>query len=261
MSQSPQAADPLGAFRPFRTQRSSERVAAVIRRTIVEGKLRAGDRLPPERDLARRFAVTRNTVREAVRRLEQSRLVSIRQGSGVTVQDYLSTTGLEFVGELLGSSSARSTALVQDVMQARAVLGVAIYGYAIDTVPLGAIGPFARAVDGFAEEAARPTPDPRKLQVLEFEVHNALIRAAGNQAFVLLYNSLRRIYERVAHLFEGVVGDPMALAERYQKAAAALDRGDRETAKGAFHEVFAMTTPPRAARSDSGPRHEAEEDR
>jgi GntR family transcriptional repressor for pyruvate dehydrogenase complex len=260
MSQSSQPDDLLGSFRPIRKQRASERVAAVIRRTIVEGKLRAGDLLPPERDLASRFAVTRNTVREAIRRLEQSRLVSIRQGSGVTVQDYLSTTGLEFVAELLGSSNARSAALVQDVLQARAVLGVAIYGFAIDTVPLGEILPFQRAVDTFVQEAGRPAPDLRKLQVLEFEVHNALIRAAGNQALVLLYNSLRRIYERVAHLFEGVVGEPAVLADRYRQASVALDRGDRETAKRAFQDVFAMTTPPRVKPSDPRPHHEPEED-
>ncbi|MBW2453877.1 MAG: FadR family transcriptional regulator [Deltaproteobacteria bacterium] len=260
MSQSSQQVDLLGSFRPIRAERSSERVAAVLRRTIIDGKLRPGDRLPPERDLAKRFAVTRNTVREAVRRLEQSRLVSIRQGSGVTVQDYLTTTGLEFVGELLGSSSGCSASLVQDVMQARAVLGAAIYFHVIDTVPLPALGPFDRAVDAFVAEAAEAEPDSRRLQRLEFDVHDALIRAAGNQAFVLLYNSLRRIYERVAHLFEGVVGDPTALADHYGRAAAALSQGDRDEAKVAFRAVFALTTPPPPAPVASTGRRRAEED-
>ena len=232
----------------------------MIRRTIIDGKLRPGDRLPPERDLARRFAVTRNTIREAVRRLEQSRLVTIRQGSGVTVQDYLTTTGLEFVGELLGSSTSSSAALVQDVMQARAVLGMAVYGYVIDTVPTSALAPFVAAVDAFVAEARKAEPDPRRLQGLEFEAHDALIRAAGNQAFVLLYNSLRRIYERVAHLFEGVVGDPLALAGQYRAAVTALEQGDREAAKAAFQAVFALTTPPGAAPTPAEPSQPTEEE-
>jgi GntR family transcriptional repressor for pyruvate dehydrogenase complex len=230
-------------FSPVARRRSSERVAAAIRTRIVEGRFRPGDRLPPERTLAARFRVTRNTVREALRQLEQIRLVTIRQGSGVTVQDYLSHAGVEFLGALLGSR-AETPAIVDDLLEARGVLGAAILEHSIDRADLSRIDELGAAVDALAAEAASRTPDPTALLELDIRVHEWIVRAAGNHVFVLLFNSLRRIYEPVAHLFAPVVSDPNLLVERYREAHAALARGDRGHARQVFAEVFAMGRPP-----------------
>ena len=220
--------------------RSSERVAEVIRRTIVEGRLLPGELLPPERTLAQRFQVTRNTVREALRQLEQLRLVSIRQGSGVMVQDYLSTAGLEFLAVLLGDQRGVG---FRDVLEARAVIGAAILGHAVDHVPLDRLDAFASAVAAFIDEARRDEPDIRALQELELELHQSLIRAAGNRAFILLWNSIRHIYAHVAPIFEGVVADPKRLARCYRQAAEALRLGDRASARRALDGVFGAQIP------------------
>src|SRR5690606_32768363 len=49
-----------------------------LRRQILVGELSAGQRLPGERDLATQYGTNRNTLREAVRKLEQARLVTVR---------------------------------------------------------------------------------------------------------------------------------------------------------------------------------------
>lgn len=60
-----------------------QRVAAQIEDAIRSGQYAAGDRLPPERELAEMLKVSRPTVREAVIALEIRGLVEVRQGSGV----------------------------------------------------------------------------------------------------------------------------------------------------------------------------------
>ena len=60
-------------------------IAALIRREISKGNLRRLDRLPAERDLAQTYGVARNTVREALSRLEREDFVEIRPGSGTYV--------------------------------------------------------------------------------------------------------------------------------------------------------------------------------
>lgn len=60
-------------------------IASLIRRDITAGKLRRNDRLPPERRLAERYGVARNTVREALGRLEAEAFVETRAGSGTYV--------------------------------------------------------------------------------------------------------------------------------------------------------------------------------
>lgn len=62
-----------------------QRVALEIERGIREGVHQPGTRLPPERDLAEQFSVSRPTIREAIIALEIRQLVEVRHGSGVYV--------------------------------------------------------------------------------------------------------------------------------------------------------------------------------
>jgi DNA-binding GntR family transcriptional regulator len=62
-----------------------KRIVRVLQSEIVSGKHPVGARLPTESALCRRFSVSRHTVREALRHLRESGLVSPRQGSGTTV--------------------------------------------------------------------------------------------------------------------------------------------------------------------------------
>ncbi len=60
-------------------------IAARLRQAILDGTYTDGERLPAERDLAQHFEASRSTVREALRRLEESHLVTRRMGSGTFV--------------------------------------------------------------------------------------------------------------------------------------------------------------------------------
>lgn len=66
-----------------------QRVARDIEQTIRDGIYPSGTRLPPERDLAERFQVSRPTIREAMIALEMRNLVEVRHGSGVYIVEQL----------------------------------------------------------------------------------------------------------------------------------------------------------------------------
>jgi DNA-binding FadR family transcriptional regulator len=76
-------------FRRVHVARAFEEIAGQIRGELSQGRLRAGDRLPPERELAGRFGVSRNTLREALRSLEIAGLIALRKGAagGAFVKD------------------------------------------------------------------------------------------------------------------------------------------------------------------------------
>lgn len=67
-----------------------------IRKLIEEGKLKPGDRLPPERRLTEIFSVSRHSVREAIRILEEQHILVSRMGSGtfVVTNDEASVDGV-----------------------------------------------------------------------------------------------------------------------------------------------------------------------
>src|SRR5438477_12839933 len=64
-----------------RAPRVYEQIVAHVERAIYEGRLRQGQKLPPERQLARDLKASRVAVREALRTLELRGLVEVRQGS------------------------------------------------------------------------------------------------------------------------------------------------------------------------------------
>lgn len=68
-------------------QLPSRRIADAIRTLITSGELAPGDKLPSERELARRFGTARNTAREAIRLLTEEALVTPHHGKGVFVRE------------------------------------------------------------------------------------------------------------------------------------------------------------------------------
>src|SRR5688572_20254195 len=71
---------------PIKSTRIYAEIVRQIRGLIADGQLKSGDRLPPERDLADRFRVSRTSVREALRALESTGLIEIRAGEGAFVR-------------------------------------------------------------------------------------------------------------------------------------------------------------------------------
>ena len=81
-------------FSRIRNLRAFEEIADQIRKELSDRRLRAGDRLPPERALAEQFGVSRNTLREALRSLENAGLLRLQKGA----------TGGAFVRESTGDA-------------------------------------------------------------------------------------------------------------------------------------------------------------
>lgn len=68
-------------FEAIAPARAVDEISAQVRAMIAGGKLKPGDRLPSERDLAARLHVSRNTLREALRALENAGIVEMRKGA------------------------------------------------------------------------------------------------------------------------------------------------------------------------------------
>ena len=69
-------------FKKMKRDRVFQQVSGEIKRQIYNGSLKPGDRLPPEKDLAEHFSVSRQTIRESMRVLEMSGFISIHRGGG-----------------------------------------------------------------------------------------------------------------------------------------------------------------------------------
>jgi DNA-binding FadR family transcriptional regulator len=68
-------------FEAIAPARAVDEISAQVREMIASGRLKPGDRLPAERELATRLHVSRNTLREALRALEHAGIVEMRKGA------------------------------------------------------------------------------------------------------------------------------------------------------------------------------------
>lgn len=67
----------------------SEVVLGKLEEMVLDGSLLPGEKLPPERELAKQFGVSRPSVREALQKMEAKRLLERRQGNGNFVTDHI----------------------------------------------------------------------------------------------------------------------------------------------------------------------------
>ena len=100
-------------------------VARMISAEILSGRIRAGDRLPTERELAESFGVSRNVVREAIAKLRFEGVVETRQGVGVFVLGEESRSVLRIDAEILRDSS-----LMSSLFELRSIIEVEAAGLA-----------------------------------------------------------------------------------------------------------------------------------
>ena len=82
-----------GEALPDAVTTGSAAIATTLQKAILKGTYAYGERLPPERDLAKHYGTSRSTVREALRRLEELKLVTRRIGSGTYVSHHRTPDG------------------------------------------------------------------------------------------------------------------------------------------------------------------------
>jgi GntR family transcriptional regulator, transcriptional repressor for pyruvate dehydrogenase complex len=109
-------------FRPARPVRAYEAIVRQIEEAVFRGDLQPGQRLPSEKELMRQFEVSRSTIREALRVLENAGFIKTHHGSpngGATVQEF-STDSLQ--KSLLALMSHTHKISLLELLQFRVVI-------------------------------------------------------------------------------------------------------------------------------------------
>jgi len=109
---------------PARTPNIADAIFADLRAQILRGQLKPGERLMGERELASSYGTNRNTLREAVRKLEQAHLVTVRHGRGVLVSDFRKTGTMELLAPYLqsGADMGELMRMLEDILVPRVML-------------------------------------------------------------------------------------------------------------------------------------------
>ena len=98
-------------FQPVDHQKTADAVVEQIENLILKGVLHSGDRLPSERDLAEQLKVSRPVLRDALKTLEERRLIEARRGGGTYVCDLIGPIFSDAVIKLIARHPAAITTI------------------------------------------------------------------------------------------------------------------------------------------------------
>lgn len=188
-----------------RLPKTAEIVANQIRKGILAGELRNGDKLPPEAQLMAQFETSRPTIREALRILEFQGLIVITRGAkgGAQVKPLDGHILTEATGLMLQARGAT----LGDVFQARALLEPPAARLAAEQRPAEAAAVLQAQLEH--ERAVADDEKARARAVATF--HRILLEQSGNVALAIVAQALHDVVNR--HLATAYRHNPVSTPE------------------------------------------------
>jgi GntR family transcriptional repressor for pyruvate dehydrogenase complex len=207
---------------PVKSIRIYEDIVRQVKALIADGRLTSGDRLPPERELAERFRVSRASVREALRSLQSRGLIEIRAGEGAFVRD----VSVEALIEPLALVILPHREAVGELFEARRILEPAIAALAARRATREEVGEMERIL----EEQAREVAQGKTGMAQDSALHAAIAGAAHNRAIVRIVSALLDLLAQSREESLLTPGRPTRSHRDHVRMLDAIRRGDEAAA-------------------------------
>ncbi len=212
-------------FETVRRNKVYEDVARQIERLILK-KLRPGDKLPSERELAESLGVSRSSIRDAIRSLELMGMVEPRQGAGTIVCEISANS----LANPLGNALKRKEELVNELLDFRKML----------EPPLAARAATHASAEEIAEmEEVLARQDKKQRQgestiTEDSEFHYSIAMASGNSVVLKVLDILMDLLRETRERSLQIAGRPQKSLAGHRRILNAIKRRDAEAAKAAM---------------------------
>ena len=214
-------------YQVIQTERLYEQIIQQIEQRILNGDLKVGDRLPPERELAEQFGVSRTAVREAVKALRQKGLVEIQPGRGTFITNGASHVVRDSFSLLMRIGGTDGSA---NLVEVREIIEPEIAALAAARANEDHIAAMREAVATM--DAALQDPD--KFIEADLDFHLALAEATQNALIPALIDSIVDLLRvQRARIFR-VEGGPQRGQVHHKRILKAIVKRDSEAARKAM---------------------------
>ncbi len=185
-------------FRKAAQSRAFEDVVTQIQEAILEGRLKAGDRLPGERQLRELFQVSRGTLREALRTLEQKKLIQIR--TGVRGGAFVCPINTQPVSESLDLLLRYQKVDLKELAEFREEVEGAVAARAAQRAKREDVRQLISYVDTIKTLSKGGRESWREVIKVDNQFHLSLARISGNRVFesvlMIIYDNIFRYFDR-----------------------------------------------------------------
>src|SRR5438552_3085886 len=182
----------IGTFKavsPAKNGLMTEQVVIQVRDMIREGKLKPGDRLPSEREFAKRLGISRASLRAGLRFLAAMGALTSRHGSGT----YIATGPPALDSEPLRMLAALHGFTPEGLFEARRLLEIGLAGLAAEHATDDHLATMAEEV----AEMYAALNDPQEYLIHDIRFHRAVAAASSNPILAALMDMVSAVmYER-----------------------------------------------------------------
>jgi GntR family transcriptional regulator, transcriptional repressor for pyruvate dehydrogenase complex len=220
--------DDAELFAPVaREPRLSDKVAVLMRETILSRNMAPGTPLPSERELGEQFGVSRTVIREAVRALAAKGIVEVRTGSGLRVASVDESTALESLTWYIRGGQIE----YPKVHEVRSTIEVEMAGLAAERRTDEQL----RALQDAHKRFQSVVNDVEPATLADVEFHSLIARATQNDLFSVLLASIGEALIEVRHETLAV-GSGKKTLQAHAKILAAIERSDPDGAREAMRQ-------------------------
>jgi GntR family transcriptional repressor for pyruvate dehydrogenase complex len=215
---------------PERRSSTSEEVVTQMREMIHRGELRPGDRLPPERDLAKLLGVSRPTLRAAIRSLAAVGVLQSKQGAGTFVVESdgppaLDSAPLRMMASLHGFKTS-------EMFEARRSLEMAIAALSAERATAEQMATMAEEIAGMFASL----DDPEQFLVHDMRFHQMVAASSGNRILTALMNMVATVLFDVRRKTVNRARDLKESAEMHRHIYRAIRDRDPDAARNAMRD-------------------------
>ncbi|UZC90605.1 fatty acid metabolism transcriptional regulator FadR [Vibrio cholerae] len=228
--------------------------------SIWNGRFPPGSILPAERELSELIGVTRTTLREVLQRLARDGWLTIQHGKPTKVNQFMETSGLHILDTLMTLDAENATSIVEDLLAARANISPIFMRYAFklnkesaERIMINVIescealvnapswdafiaaSPYAEKIQQHVKEDSEKDELKRQeiliaktFNFYDYMLFQRLAFHSGNQIYGLIFNGLKKLYDRVgSYYFSNPQARELAM-EFYRQLLAVCQSGERE---------------------------------
>jgi GntR family transcriptional repressor for pyruvate dehydrogenase complex len=227
-------------FSPIKTKRLYEEIVEQIKQLITEGRLKPGDKLLAERELAEQFQVSRASVREAIRTLEMLGVIDIRPGEGTFVR----RTGTDDIIRPLAMFLAVERSSLLDMFEMRRIFETATAALAAERATLEEIDQIGFALESMAERLN--VQDPERGQEFDAAFHYAVAEATHNSLLTKLFKTVSEEFHKAnsvarRQLYQNKPENAQRIVDQHREIFEAIRSRSPQAASQAMlaHLIFA----------------------
>lgn len=218
-----------------REEKAYARVIEKVKKMILSGELKPGEKLPPEREFAEKLEVSRNSVREAIRIMDMMGIISSQQGSG----NYVTCEFQKSITETMAMMFAMDQVNDKQISQVRYSLEVLAFTLALDRVREEDLAKMEECVEKLDKNG-----DSKNNATLDKIIHYTLARASGNQLLIDILEACSGVFDIfIEDMRYGILKNEnrkTELNECHRHLVDALRESDREKGFQALKWHFEM---------------------